>query len=218
MEFIMKYEKLVCKIASKYSCYSNFEDLKQVGMIGLLKAVDKYIPNHQTKFSTYATFWIRGEILEYLRNDKNIKPSKEIIALSKKVEICRERLKDKFNREPSVSEIATILEEDEKNVLDAIYAKEFVLSTDYIINQDEEGKDTSLYDTIPYYEMGYDEDILALHFELDKLSEEEKKIIDLRYYQDMTQSEVSKVLGTNQVNVSRCESKILQKLKKEMAA
>ncbi|MBD9104850.1 sigma-70 family RNA polymerase sigma factor [bacterium] len=218
MEFIMKYEKLVCKIASKYSCYSNFEDLKQVGMIGLLKAVDKYIPNPQTKFSTYATFWIRGEILEYLRNDKNIKPSKEILALSKKVEICRERLKDKFNREPSVSEIATILEEDEKNVLDAIYAKEFVLSTDYIINQDEEGKDTSLYDTIPYYEMGYDEDILALHFELDKLSEEEKKIIDLRYYQDMTQSEVSKVLGTNQVNVSRCESKILQKLKKEMAA
>lgn len=218
MEFIMQYEKLVCKIASKYSCYSNFEDLKQVGMIGLLKAVDKYIPNPQTKFSTYATFWIRGEILEYLRNDKNIKPSKEILALSKKVEICRERLKDKFNREPSVSEIATILEEDEKNVLDAIYAKEFVLSTDYIINQDEEGKDTSLYDTIPYYEMGYDEDILALHFELDKLSEEEKKIIDLRYYQDMTQSEVSKVLGTNQVNVSRCESKILQKLKKEMAA
>ncbi len=218
MEFIMKYEKLVCKIASKYSYYSNFEDLKQVGMIGLLKAVDKYIPNPQTKFSTYATFWIRGEILEYLRNDKNIKPSKEILALSKKVEICRERLKDKFNREPSVSEIATILEEDEKNVLDAIYAKEFVLSTDYIINQDEEGKDTSLYDTIPYYEMGYDEDILALHFELDKLSEEEKKIIDLRYYQDMTQSEVSKVLGTNQVNVSRCESKILQKLKKEMAA
>ena len=218
MEFIMKYEKLVCKIASKYSCYSNFEDLKQVGMIGLLKAVDKYIPNPQTKFSTYATFWIRGEILEYLRNDKNIKPSKEILALSKKVEICRERLKDKFNREPSVSEIATILEEDEKNVIDAIYAKEFVLSTDYIINQDEEGKDTSLYDTIPYYEMGYDEDILALHFELDKLSEEEKKIIDLRYYQDMTQSEVSKVMGTNQVNVSRCESKILQKLKKEMAA
>ena len=218
MEFIMKYEKLVCKIASKYSCYSNFEDLKQVGMIGLLKAVDKYIPNPQTKFSTYATFWIRGEILEYLRNDKNIKPSKEILALSKKVEICRERLKDKFNREPSVSEIATILEEDEKNVLDAIYAKEFVLSTDYIINQDEEGKDTSLYDTIPYYEMGYDEDILALHFELDKLSEEEKKIIDLRYYQDMTQSEVSKVLGKNQVNVSRCESKILQKLNKDMAA
>ena len=218
MEFIMKYEKLVCKIASKYSCYSNFEDLKQVGMIGLLKAIDKYIPNPQTKFSTYATFWIRGEILEYLRNDKNIKPSKEILALSKKVEICRERLKDKFNREPSVSEIATILEEDEKNVLDAIYAKEFVLSTDYIINQDEEGKDTSLYDTIPYYEVGYDEDILALHFELDKLSEEEKKIIALRYYQDMTQSEVSKVLGTNQVNVSRCESKILQKLKKEMAA
>lgn len=218
MDNILKYEKLVCKIASGFSSYSNFEDLKQVGMIGLLKAVDKYDQNSDTKFSTYAFMWIRGAILEYLRCDKNIKPSKEILALSKKVDICRETLRDRFNREPSVSEIAFFLEEDEKNVLDAMYAKEFVLSADYVINQDEDGKDTSLYDTIPYYEVGYNEDILTLHSELDKLTEEERKIINLRYYQDMTQSEVSKMLGTNQVNVSRNEAKILQKLRQDMAS
>lgn len=218
MDNILKYEKLVCKIASSFSNYSSFDDLKQVGMVGLLKAVDKYDKNSNTKFSTYAFMWIRGEILEYLRCDKNIKPSKDILKLSKNVDVCRETLRNRFNREPSVSEIALFLEEDSKNVLDAIYAKEFVLSTDYIVNQDEDGKDTSLYDTIPYYEMGYDEDILMLHSYLDKLTSEERKIIDLRYYQDMTQSEVSKILGTNQVNVSRNEAKILKKLRQDMVA
>ena len=63
MEHILKYEKLVSKIASRYSGYSSFEDLRQVGMIGLLKAVEKYKEDSDTKFSTYAYMWIRGEIL-----------------------------------------------------------------------------------------------------------------------------------------------------------
>lgn len=213
MEHIMEYENLVSKIASRYSYYSNFEDLKQVGMIGLLKAIEKYKPNPNTKFSTYAVFWIKGEILEYLRCDKNIKISKETIALSKEVDICRELLLQKFEREPSISEIAFYLEKDEASIIDAIYSKEFVLSSDYVINQDEEGKNVCLYDTIPYYENGYDEDIITLNLALDNLSEDERKIINYRYYQNMTQSEVSKIFGTNQVNISRKEDKILQKLK-----
>lgn len=218
MENILKYEKLVSKIASKYSYYSSFEDLKQVGMIGLLKALEKYEVNNNTKFSTYAVFWIRGEILEYLRKDKNIKVSKEIISLSKEVDICSDMLRQKFNREPTTSEIAFCLEKDEDSIIDAIYSKEFVLSSDYSINQDEEGKEVNLYDTIPYYEKGYDEDILDLHQALDELSDDERKIIDLRYFQDMTQSEVSREFGTNQVNISRSENKILQKLRKNIAA
>ena len=218
MENILKYEKLVSKIAGKYSYYSSFEDLKQVGMIGLLKALEKYEINSNTKFSTYAVFWIRGEILEYLRKDKNIKVSKELISLSKEVDICSDMLRQTLNREPSISEIAFCLEKDEASIIDAIYSKEFVLSSDYSINQDEEGKEVNLYDTIPYYENGYDADILDLHQALDELPEEERKIINMRYYEDMTQSEVSKELGTNQVNISRCENKILQKLRKNIAA
>lgn len=218
MEHILKYEKLVSKIASSYSNYSSFEDLKQVGMIGLLKAVDNYKKNNNTKFSTYAYMWIKGEILEYLRNDKNIKVSREIIALSREVDICTDMLRQKFNREPSISEIAFCLEKDEASIIDAITSREFVLSSDYAINEDEEGKNVNLYDTVPYYEMGYEADILDLHFALEQLPDEEKKIINLRYFEDKTQFEVSKELGTNQVNVSRSESKILQKLKQNITA
>lgn len=218
MENILKYEKLVSKIASKYSYYSSFEDLKQVGMIGLLKALERYEVSSNTKFSTYAVFWIRGEILEYLRKDKNIKVSKEVISLSKEVDICSDMLRQKFGREPSISEIAFCLEKDEASIVDAIYSKEFVLSSDYAINQDEEGKDVNLYDTVPYYEVGYEAEYLDLHQALDGLSEDERKIIELRYFQDMTQSEVSREFGTNQVNISRNETKILQKLRKNMVA
>ncbi len=218
MENILKYEKLVNSIASKFSYYSNFEDLKQEGMIGLLKAIQKYQPNDRTKFSTYAVYWIKGEILEYLRKDKNIKFSKEILSLSKKVDICYEQLRNKWNKEPSISEIAYCLEESEANIIDAIYAKELILSSDYGIKEDEDGKEINLYDMVPYYEIGYQDDVLDLKLALEELSEEEKEIIHLRYFQEMTQSEVSKRLGTNQVQISRNESKILQKLKENITA
>lgn len=220
MDHILEYEKLVSKIASKYSGYSSFEDLKQVGMIGLLKAVQNYQPNNNpnTKFSTYAVFWIKGEILEYLRRDKNVKVSKEIIARRKEIDICSEMLSQKFGREPSISELALYLERDEASIIEAINSKDFVLSSDYYMNEDDEGKKLTLYDTVPYYETGYDEDILTLRCAIEELPAEEKKIIQLRYYHDMSQSEVSRELGTNQVSISRQETKILKKLRKDMAA
>lgn len=218
MEHILEYEKLVCSIASKYRYYSDFEDLKQAGMIGLLKAVEKYVPNPKTKFSTYATFWIKGTILEYLNLDKNIKVSKEIVALSKKVDVYSDILRQKLGRDPNTSELAFFLEEDEDRIIEAIHSKDLVLSSDYVINQDDDGKDVSLYDTVPYYEMGYEAEYLDLHCALEQLPDDERQIIQLRYFEDMSQSEVSKKLGTNQVSISRHESKILQKLKKEIAA
>lgn len=218
MDNILKYERLVDKIASKYCYYSNFDDLKQVGMIGLLKALDKYIPNDNTKFSTYAVFWIKGEILEYLRRDKNIKISKEILYLSKEIEVCKDILRQRFSREPSLSEIAFFLEKSEEDITQAFYARDLVLSSDYCINMDDDGKEINLYDTIPYYETGYDEDILTLRTALEELSKEERELIEFRYFKDMTQSEVSKILGTNQVKICRSEAKILNKLKENMVA
>jgi RNA polymerase sigma-B factor len=218
MDHILEYEKLVSKIASKYSYYSSFEDLKQVGMIGLLKAVDKYKPNPNTKFSTYATFWIKGEILDYLSKDKNIKISKEMLSLRKEVEICTDILSQRLGRTPSISEIAFYLEKDEEDIIDSINSKDLVLSSDYYVNLDEDGKNVSLYDTVPYYESGYDENILTLKCALENLDEREQKLIELRYFQDMSQMEVSKEFGTNQVSISRQENKILQKLRQDIAA
>ena len=215
MENIMKYEKLVNKIASMYSNFSNFEDLHQQGMIGLLKAVNNYKNDGNTKFSSYAYIWIKGEILEYLRLDKNIKISKELMSLSKEITICSETLRNKFNKEPTIEEIAFYLEKDIKDINEAILSREIVLSCDYSLN-DDENKDINLYDTIPYYQMEFNEDYLDLHNEIDKLNEEEKNIITMRYFNDMTQSEVSEVLGTNQVNIHRKEEKILNKLNKSL--
>lgn len=218
MEHILEYKKLVCKIASKYSYYSEYEDLCQVGMVGLLKALEKYIPNPNTKFSTYAVFWIRGEILEYLRKDKNIKISKETLSLLKEIESYSEVLRQKLGREPNTEELAFFMEKDESSIIEAICSKDLVLSSDYTMNQNDEEKNINIYDTVPYYEKGYDEDILTLKLELKKLSSEEQKIIYLRYFQDKSQIEVSKELGTNQVNISRKEAKILQKLRQDMVA
>ena len=217
MNNILEYEKLVSKIASKYSNFSNYEDLKQVGMIGLLKALDKYEVSNDTKFSTYAYLWIKGEILEYLRCDKNIKYSKELLSLCKEVTVTQEVLRNKLNKEPTNKEIAFFLEKDEKDIEEALLTKDIILSFDYNINNNDE-KDIELYDCIPYYEKGYNADYLDLYNAIDSLKDEEKKIINMRYFKDMTQSEVSKVLGTNQVNVSRKEEKILTKLNKSLVA
>lgn len=217
MENILKYENLVNKVAHKYSTFSNFEDLKQEGMIGLLKAVENYKPNNNTKFSTYAYLWIKGEILEHLRCDKNIKISKELLSLSKEITITEEILRNKFNKEPTIKEIAFFLEKDEKQIEEAIISKELVLSFDYTLNNDD-NKELNLYDCVPYYDKRLEDDYLDLYNELDKLPIEEKELINLRYFQDLTQREVSERLGTNQVNVSRKEEKILTKLNKSLVA
>ena len=218
MNNIMEYEKLVNKIASKYSNYSNYEDLRQVGMIGLLKAVEKYEVNANTKFSTYAYLWIKGEIIEYLRCDKNIKFSKETISLCKEITLTQEILRNRLNKEPTIKEIAFFLEKDEKEIEEALLSKELVLSFDYSINNNDDSKNVELYDCVPYYEKGFEADYLDLYNALDNLSPEEKEIINMRYFEDMTQNEVSKVLGTHQVNISRKEEKILSKLNKSLVA
>ena len=76
--------------------------------------------------------------------------------------------------------------------------------------------EVNLYDCIPYTEKKYDPEILDLYNEIDNLNEEEKSIIEMRYFNDMTQTEVSKILGTNQVNIHRKEEKILNKLNKSL--
>ena len=214
MEYVIKYQKLVAKIAKKYSRYEDFEDLRQAGLIGLMKALDRYTSNSDTKFSTYAYFWIKGEILEEIRKNRNIKLSKEMISLNKEINVCREVLRNRFDREPTLEEIALFLDKDIKDIEDTIIGNELVLSCDYTIASNEE--DTNLYDCIPYTERKYDPEILDLYMAIDKLSIDEQNIIKMRYFNDMTQKEVSEVLGTNQVNISRKEEKILNKLNKSL--
>ena len=216
-EELLKYENLILAYANKFHYYYDIEDLKQVGMIGLKKAYDNYKENSNTKFSSYAYLWIKGEILKYIREDRNIKTNRNLLKIAKIVEDVSNTLRHKLLREPTLEEISLFSEIDISLIQEALMSKQFVLSFDYIVNSDDGDKDVNLYDAIPYQEKGFNEDVLDLKEALTRLSEEEQRLIKYRYFEDMTQSETSKMMGLSQVKVSREESKILQKLRKEVA-
>ena len=211
---IDNYEKLVYSIINKYSFFGEIDDLYQVGMMGLLKACENYNSEFNTKFSTYAHTYILGEVLKYIRDNKAVRTSRDLIRLNSRIEKSREILSQKLMREVSNSEIASFLEIDEKLVDEAIIASNHVKSLDYELN--DEGKELNLYDSIMYDEKGFDSEIIDLKDSLESLDEEERRLIRYRYFDDKTQSEISSELGISQVQVSRKEAKILQKLKKDL--
>ena len=214
---ILKYENLVLSYANKFRYYYDIEDLKQVGMVGLMKAIENYKTGSNTKFTTYAYLWIKGEILKYIREDKNIKINRDMIKLSKVIENVINTLRHKLLREPTLEEISLFSEIDISVIQEVEMSKEFVLSLDYIVNNDEDGKDLNLYDTVSYYENGYNSEILDLKNALNQLNPDEQQLIKYRYFDDMTQSEASKLMGVTQVKVSREEAKILKKLNQMVA-
>lgn len=211
-----EYAKMIYSIAHKYSFGNDFEDLCQVGQIGLLKALENYDPEYGSKFSSYAYTYIQGEVLKYVRENKVIKISKDLIALNKSITNAKEVLTQKMMRVPTNEELALFLEIPEEKIIEASMASEYVKSLDYELN--DEGKELTLYDSISYEEKGYNDNILDLKEELALLPEEERKLIIARYYEDKSQQETSEMLGISQVQVSRNESKILTKLKTKLAS
>lgn len=213
---ILNYEKLVYGIVSKYSYNKNdLEDLYQVGMIALQKALENYKEGYNSKFSTYAHFYIKGEVLKYIRENRLIKINKDYMKLNNLINKTKEVLTQKNMKEPSLEEIASFLEISVEKVIEANMANEYVKSLDYELN--DEGRELDLYDSVGYIETGYDDNIIDLRNELEKLDDSEKKLITLRYYEDKTQQETSRELGMSQVQVSRNETKILTKLRTKLA-
>ncbi|HIT22309.1 MAG TPA: sigma-70 family RNA polymerase sigma factor [Candidatus Scybalousia intestinigallinarum] len=210
---LQEYEGRILAYASKFRYYYDMDDLIQVGRIGLLNALDHYDPSQNTKFSSYAFLYIKGEILKYVRENKNIKISKELSSLVKPIERAKEVLRQRLQKEPTIEEVSHFLEIDRSVIEEVIMSQEFVRSLDYVLNEDDEGKEMNLYHTLAYEEAGYDANVLDLKQAVADLEEEEKKLITCRYFEDMTQSETSKILGVNQVKVSREETKILKKLR-----
>ena len=210
---LQEYEGRIVAYASKFRYYYDMDDLIQVGRIGLLNALDHYDPSQNTKFSSYAFLYIKGEILKYVRENKNIKISRELSSLVKPIERAREILRQRLQKEPTIDEVSHFLEIDRSVIEEVMLSQEFVRSLDYALNEDDEGKEMNLYHTLAYEEVGYDADVLDLKQAVEDLDEEERKLISCRYFEDMTQSETSKVLGVNQVKVSREETKILKKLR-----
>lgn len=203
-EIIESNSWLIYKIARSYSEYYNIEDLFQVGSIGLLKAYKNYDKNSNVKFSTFAYKYVLGEIISYIKKDRNIIVGDEYMSIYKKYEKVKSLLISKYNREVSFSEICKFMEMDEQKLLSVIESVMFTKSIDE--------------DSLVNYEFGYDnrEDIfnkMLLESELDALEPFDKSLIDYRYYQGFTQSETAQALNTSQVKVSRREKMILQRIK-----
>ena len=210
------YTNMVYKIAHKYCFGGDFEDLCQVGQLGLLKAYENFNPEKGSDFSSYAYMYIKGEILKYIRENKVIKINKDLITLNKSITNAREVLTQKMMRVPTNSELALFLEIPEEKITEAYMATEYVRSLDYELN--DEGKELTLYDSISYEEKGYNDNILDLRKELEKLPDNERKLIIARYYEDKSQQETSDLLGMSQVQVSRNEAKILTKLRTKLVS
>ena len=210
----MDNERLIYSITNYFKNYSSKEDLYQAGCLGLINAYKKYDPNMNCKFTTYAYPYILGEMRKLVREDKGIKVSREISKLNLKIEKAYVLLSQKLMKEPSIEEIANFLEIPEYYVSEAIMSLNKIKSIDEPVN--DSGREFTLQDVVG--ESQNIDDLILLRESLKNLTEEEKSIIDNRYMKDYTQSETSKIVGMSQIQVSRKEQKVLQKLKQKMVA
>ncbi len=211
---ILNSEKLIYSIANYFKNYNSKEDLYQAGCLGLVTAYKKYNPNMNCKFTTYAYPYILGEMRKLVREDKGLKISREISKLNLKIEKAYILLSQKLMKEPSIEEIAKYLEIPEYYVSEAIISLNKIKSIDEPITND--GKDLTLEEVIG--KSNNIDDLILLRDSLNKLTEDEKELINNRYVNDYTQSETSKIIGMSQVQVSRKEHKVLEKLKQKMVA
>ena len=213
-----KYEKvikstsgMIYMIINKYFKGYDKEDLYQVGVIGVINAYNNYKKDHNTKFSTYAYTYIYGELYTYINNLKGLKVARENYSLYRKINDARNILSQKLMKEPSIYELSSFLELDYKLIENIISSMQSVDSLERTIISDD--KDLSLLDVVSDKKDYYNIDYLMLNDEVNNLPEPWKEVIKLRYFEDKTQSEVAKMLGMNQVEISRGETKILKKIK-----
>ena len=206
---------LVWSIVRRFSNRGvELEDLFQIGSIGLLKAVDHFDFSFDVKFSTYAVPMISGEIKRFLRDDGPLKVSRSMKEIACKVYMAREAMEKQMGREPTLLEISEEIGICYEDVLLALDASADVESLQKTIYQGD-GNDICLGDKIPEAENRQERLLNRLLLEemLGSLEPEERRLIYMRYFQDMTQTEIARILGISQVQVSRKEKAILRKMK-----
>lgn len=193
------------------------EDLVQIGSIGLLKAIDHFDRSYDVRFSTYAVPMILGEIRRYLRDDGILKVSRSLKENCVRIYSVREKLEKELGREPVLEEIAAAAELSVEEALISLESGAEVESLHKIIYQGD-GNDISLMDRLQEKENGQDLALNRIFLDeiLQKLKVKERQLIYMRYFKDMTQTEIAAELGISQVQVSRMEKRILKQLKEQL--
>ena len=190
------------------------EDLIQIGSIGLLKAVDHFNASFEVKFSTYAVPMIAGEIKRYLRDDGILKVSRSLKENCVRIYSAREKLEKELGREPVMEEIAQSAQLSVDEVVMSLESGAEVESLHKIIYQGD-GNDISLMDRLQEKENGQDAALNRIFLDeiLKKRDARARQLIYMRYFKDMTQTEIAAEMGISQVQVSRMEKRILKQLK-----
>lgn len=189
-----------------------YEELFSAGCLGLAKAINNFDESRNFQFSTYAFPVIMGEIKRLFRDSGAVKVSRSLKKLSMNINKAVSEYRDKHNAEPTISQLAKILNVDEEKITDALSSarQPLSLTTDY----DEDGN--------PQLDVPVDDiqeeiaERLTLQQAVGSLEENDQKIISLRYYKNKTQSQTAKLLNMTQVQISRRERKILSIIREKM--
>lgn len=205
--------RLVMSIAQRFSARGEIDDLFQIGCMGLIKAIDKFNLSYKVKFSTYAVPMIIGEIKQYLRDEGPIKISRGLKEIASKVEQSRIGLGGVFGREPTVSELEEATGFSREEIAVALEATRPVNSIHEVIHEDDGeplvreqliGEDGDHSRWLEHY---------ALREVIAKLPPRLKYLIELRFFQEKTQTEVAAIFGVSQVQICRLEKEAMHQLR-----
>ena len=197
------------------------EDLYQIGCIGFIKSIKRFDTNFEVKLSTYSVPYILGEIKRFIRDDGPIKVSRSIKELNVKIQELKKYYLITKGKEISIEEIAKELKVDKDDIIIAIESNNSIESIEGAASsEDKDGKKLSILDKIS---TGKNEEELITNRLVVKqlikeLDEREREIILLRFFKEKTQTEVANILGISQVQVSRIERKVLDKMKTKLTS
>lgn len=194
------------------------DDLYQIGCIGLIKAIKRFDITLDVQLSTYAVPYIMGEIKRFIRDDGIIKVSRQTKELAIKIKQIQNEYMRKTGEEISITKISEILKVDKEEIAAAIESSNNVDSiySAEASDNDERMLIEKIADNNDEYKSLVDK--ITLNEIINNLDEREKKVILLRFYKEQTQSQVGKILGITQVQVSRIEKKVLEKMKLKLEA
>lgn len=212
-ELIKENVPLIISVAKRYKSRGvEYDDLIQLGSIGLFKAIMNFNSSFEVKFSTYAVPMIVGEIKRYLRDDGMLKVSRALKQTAYRINKFSAEFSEENKRAPTAGEIAEALNIEPEDIAYALDSSKCPVSL-----FDTKGDDSlSLIEKLSYDNEGDNLDKLVLADLISRLAPREQKIVYLRYFRDKTQAEVAAELGVSQVQISRLESRIIEKLRENL--
>ena len=197
------------------------EDLYQIGCMGFIKSIKRFDTNFEVRLSTYSVPYILGEIKRFIRDDGPIKVSRSIKELNVKINELKKHYLIKTGKEITIEEICKELKVAKEDVIIAMESTNTIESIDGALTpENKDGKQLTIFDKIS---TGKNEEEMitnkmVVNELINGLEDRDKEIILLRFFKEKTQTEVAKILGISQVQVSRIERKILENMRRKLTS